>query len=154
MNELPSIADKKGLRHHWVYLNEDLQPFAIVARYDFRDEKKRFHQFMLDGNNTWVKGAPTPLPLFGIHTLPNTDNGEYVYIFEGEKCTQSAHSIGLAAISSMMGSSQAPYADWSILARYRHIKKFVLVPDNDIPGKKYMETVYREIKKACPTSDI
>ncbi|MGA8163872.1 MAG: DUF3987 domain-containing protein [Waddliaceae bacterium] len=154
MNILPSIIQKKGLKHHWTYLNEKSQSIAIVARYDGDDKKKRFHQFMLNEKRDWVQGAATPLPLFGIHTLPRDHHEGYVYIFEGEKCTQAAHDLGLPAITSMMGSSQALYADWAILAGYRHIKQFILVPDNDVPGKKYMDAVYREVKKACPESEI
>lgn len=78
-----------------------------------------------------------------------------VYIFEGEKCSQAAHYLGLPAITSMMGSSQGHLADWAVLAGYRHnIKKFVLVPDHDGPGKKYMQTVFEEVKRACPYSEI
>lgn len=77
-----------------------------------------------------------------------------MYIFEGEKCAQAAHHLSLAAITSMMGSSQAEHVDWAILAQYRHIKRFILIPDNDSPGKKYMEAVYRLILKVCPHSEI
>lgn len=54
----------------------------------------------------------------------------------------------------MMGSSNAETADWAILARYRHLREFVLVPDNDDPGHRYMSVVFKEIQKACPDSKV
>lgn len=77
-----------------------------------------------------------------------------VYIFEGEKCAQAAHHLNLPALTSMMGSNQSHLADWAILAGYRHLKNFVLVPDNDPAGRKYISVVHNEIKKACPRAKI
>ena len=152
MNHLPSIVSTINLKFAWTYLDADKTPMAIVARYEDTGKKKRFHQFSLDENRQWVKGATTPLPLFGLDSLPLTYYEEPVYIFEGEKCAQAAHYLGAAAITSMMGSSQAHLADLVILAGYRHLKKFILIPDNDKPGKKYVQIVYDEVKKACPNA--
>lgn len=154
MNNLPSNISRKNFTHHWAYLDSDRKPLAIVARYDEPGKKKRFHQYRIGEDENWVEGAPTPSPIFGIDSLPNGHYEGFVYIFEGEKCTQAAHYLGLPAITSMMGSSQGHLADWAILASYRHIKKFILVPDNDAPGQKYMQLVYEEVKKACPNADV
>lgn len=154
MNDLPEIISQKNLRYHWTYLDSDKKPIAIVARYEEAGKKKSFHQYRIGEDDSWVKGAPTPSPIFGIDSLPKNDYEGFVYIFEGEKCAQAAHYLGLPAITSMMGSSQGHLADWAILASYRHIKKFVLVPDNDDPGKKYMRIVYDEVKKASPQAEI
>ena len=108
----------------------------------------------MDKDEKWFEGAPTPSPPYGLHTLPKIYSGEKVFIFEGEKCTSPAHDLGLAAITSMMGSNQARFADWAILAKYRHLKEFVLIPDNDEPGKKYIHEAYMEIQKACPNAKI
>lgn len=154
MNTLPEFISKRDMRHYWTYLDSEGHSMAIVVRYDEPGKKKRFHQFSLIDNGAWVEGAPTPLPIFGIETLPKRHSNEVVYIFEGEKCAQAAHYLGLPALTSMMGSSQGHLADWAILAGYRHIKKFILVPDNDDPGKKYMQTVFEEVKRACPHAEI
>ena len=152
MRDLPNVVSRKGLDFYWVYRDEEGQATALVARY--RDPKgvtkKRFHQYRLCKEGQWVEGAPTPLPLYGIDSLPKSHSEQKVYILEGEKCATAAHHLGLPAITSMMGSSQAAYADWAILAKYRHINEFVLVPDNDEPGHKYIETIFKEIQKACP----
>lgn len=154
MRDLPPIVPMQSLTHWWIYLDANNQPLAIVTRYDAEGKKKWFQQFMPDGQGNWVEGAPTPSPLFGIDSLPKNYFEGFVYIFEGEKCAQAAHNLGLPAITSMMGSSQGHLADWAILASYRHIKTFVLVPDNDNSGKKYMQVVCEEVKKACPNANV
>lgn len=149
MNDLPQIVLKHNLRYSWKYRDEVGNEVALVARYD-DGPKKRFHQYRLSDDGKWVEGAPTPLPIFGLDTLPKPHNKQKVYIFEGEKCTSAAHHLGLAAITSMMGSGQVKAADWVVLARFRHVDEFVFVPDNDDPGHKYIEAVAQEIHKSCP----
>ncbi len=156
MIDLPDIVSRQNLEFYWTYKDEEGKVNALVARYreSKSNAKKWFHQYGLSKDGQWVEGAPTPLPLYGIETLPKNHYEGKVYIFEGEKCTTAAHSLGLPALTSMMGSNQAQDADWAILARYRHIKEFVLIPDYDKPGRKYIETVFREIQKACPLTRI
>jgi hypothetical protein len=155
---IPSIIPRKDLRHTWIYRDQEGNPLAFIARYETRltngKNKKWYHQFRLSKPETWVEGAPSPLPIFGLETLPKPNCDESVYIFEGEKCAKAAHYLGLSALTSMMGSSQAEHGDWAILAQYRHIKQFVLIPDNDSPGKKYIEVVFNLIRKICPQSEI
>lgn len=154
---LPSIVKKQHLTHCWEYRNEEGDVIALVARYDDHSkpkQKKWFHQYHMDLNKNWVEGAVTPSPLFGIDSLPKAHSDEMVYIFEGEKCAQAAHHLGLVALTSMMGSNQSLHADWAILAKFRHLKDFVLVPDNDAPGDKYMRSVYGEIQRACPNANV
>lgn len=80
----------------------------------------------------WVQGVQSPLPIFGLDILYKSNSEASVYLFEGKKCAQAAHYLGLTAIASMMGSSQAQNTDWAILAAYRQqVKQFVLIPDND-----------------------
>lgn len=126
---LPSIAKKEHLICYWYYKNESGIITALVTRHDNPSQvkkKKWFHHYHLDKDRNWVEGAVTPSPLFGIDTLPKDHCDEKVYIFEGEKCTQAAHHLGLSALTSMMGSNQSHLADWAILAKYRHLKDFVL----------------------------
>ncbi|MGE4574509.1 DUF3987 domain-containing protein [Parachlamydia sp.] len=154
---LPSIVKKEHLTYQWYYKNERGEIAALVTRHDNltqAKQKKWFHQYYIDKNGNWVEGAVTPSPLFGIDTLPKNDSDEKVYIFEGEKCAQAAHHLNLPAITSMMGSNQSHLADWAVLARYRHLKDIVLIPDNDAAGKKYIKSIYDEIQKACPYANI
>ena len=108
MNSLPSIVYTDNLKAYWVYRDESNKEIAIVARYDspLAGGKKKFHQFQISGD-TWIEGAPSSSPLFGLHTLAKISVDKTVYVFEGEKCTQAAHHLNLAALTSMMGASQA-----------------------------------------------
>ncbi|WP_098038691.1 YfjI family protein, partial [Estrella lausannensis] len=155
MNELPKIVEKKNRVYYWSYKNEKGEDISLVVRYQDPDKpkKKWFRQYSFK-NQDWEEGAPTPSPLYGIQTLLLNHSLTRAYIFEGEKCASAAHSIDLPAITSMMGSSNVEKADWAILARYRHIQEFVLVPDNDDPGHWYMSAVFKEIQKACPDSKV
>lgn len=153
MNNLPQIVQRHNFRYSWKYRDEEGKEIALVARYDDAS-KKRFHQYRLCTDGQWVEGAPTPLPIYGLDTLPKPHTTQKVYIFEGEKCTTAAHHLGLSALTSMMGSGQAKDADWAILAKFRHVYEFVLIPDNDDPGYKYIEAVAREIQKSCPNAKL
>lgn len=157
MIELPSIVPRDKLTCYWFYRDEKGQHTALVVRYDGEDnekQKKWFHQFHLSESGEWREGALTPSPLFGLDTLPQAHYEGSIHILEGEKCTRAAHHLGLAALTSMMGACQANNADWAILAKFRHVKRFVLLPDSDIPGKQYMEVVYHNILKANPGAEI
>ena len=154
MNQLPDIAKKPNLTYQWWY-RESMQsePFALVTRHDVSGQKKWFHQYRLI-NGEWTEGTATPLPIFGLHTLQNADHDQTIFIFEGEKAAEAAHHLNLIALTSMMGSGNAQNADWAVLARYRKHKRFVLIPDHDVPGKEYMRTVYTEILKANPQAEV
>ena len=158
MKSLPQIVSRANLKFWWAYKNEVGNPLALVARFDVptgnNEFKKIYRQYRLCENGEWVEGAPTPSPIYGINTLSNCNSSPIVYIFEGEKCAQAAHGLGISALTSMMGSSQAHLADWPILARHRHIKRFVLIPDNDDAGEKYIGAVFKEVGKACPEAEI
>ncbi|WP_284452582.1 DUF3987 domain-containing protein [Parachlamydia acanthamoebae] len=153
MNDLPHIVSKCNLRYSWKYRDEEGKEIALVARYDDAS-KKRFHQYRLCDDGQWIEGAPTPLPIYGLDTLPKSHIKQKVYIFEGEKCAAAAHHLGLSAITSMMGSGQVKYADWAILAKFRHVCEFVLIPDNDNPGHKYIEAVAQAIQRSCPSAKL
>jgi Protein of unknown function (DUF3987) len=155
VNDLPSIVSRKNLRHYWWYKNESGKAIALVVRHDdTSSSKKYFHQYQSNEYNEWEEGMGTPSPLFGIETLNHSDFDVNVYIFEGEKCTQAAHQCGFTALTSMIGAEGVEKSDWAILARYRNFKQFVLIPDHDEPGRRYMRSVAKKIKQACPRASI
>lgn len=151
MNDLPEIVSKNNLIHSWKYICDN-EIIAIVARYEdhTHDSKKWYRQYMFQ--DIWQEGSFTPLPIYGLESIEK--NQKRVYVFEGEKTCSAAHSLELSAITSMRGGAQANLADWSILAKYRHIEEFILVPDNDSTGYNYMMCVHKELLKACPQSKI
>ena len=82
MNDLPQIVSRHNLRYWWKYRDEERNATPLVARYDDRkeDAKKRFHQYRLSADGQWVEGASTPLPLYGLDTLPKPHVTQKVYI--------------------------------------------------------------------------
>ena len=155
MNNLPKVVSQEYLRHYWWYRDKDGHIIALVVRYEQGHKaKKWFRQYQINENGEWVEGAATPSSLFGLNTLPDSHYPQTIYIFEGEKCTQAAHYLGLPAITSMFGSNAAHKADWKSLEQFPHLRKFVLVPDNDDSGKKFMEVVASEIRRVIPEAAI
>lgn len=154
MNQLPPIARQDHLTHCWWYRTDfHAEPIALITRHDLKGEKKKFHQYRLI-DDEWREGIPTPLPIFGFNLLQHHDSKENIFIFEGERCAEAAHHLGLTALTSMMGADQAAKADWATLARYREHRSYILVPDHDEPGKAYMRSVLEEIKRACPQATV
>lgn len=153
MNPLPSIVRQDHLTHYWWYRDSKAEPIALVTRHDQKGEKKKYHQYQLVADE-WREGISTPLPIFGIQLLQYHDSKENIFIFEGERCTEAAHHLGLTALTSMMGANQAERADWASLAQYRQHCRYILVPDHDEPGKAYMRSVFEEIKRACPQATV
>ena len=152
MNTLPQIVKQTHLTYYWYYRDTSGEPYALVTRHDITD-KKWYHQYQVtDGQ--WTEGTPTPLPIFGLHLLQNHNSKENIYIFEGERCAEAAHHLGLTALTSMMGAHNAEKADWTALARYREHQNFILVPDNDEPGRTYMKSVYGEICRVLPEAVV
>jgi DNA primase len=145
MIPLPTIVSRHNLRFCLPYKDEYGKVVALVARYDIPGSKKKFHQYQLTEAGQWKEGMATPSPLYGLETLPKIQSGDTVYIFEGEKCATALHTFKLPALTSMMGANQAHNTDWAILAKYRHVKEFVLIPDNDEPGQNYMKTVFQDL---------
>ena len=154
MSSLPDIVKRPNLTYCWWYRDAtNSAPLALVARYDAADKKKWFHQYQLI-NGEWTEGATTPLPIYGLHLLRDHHPDKNIFIFEGEKCVEAAHHLDLTALTSMMGSSNAINADWAVLVRYRAHCRFVLVPDHDEAGKRYMQAVYGEIRRVNPYVEI
>jgi hypothetical protein len=79
MNDLPKIVPRHKLRHWWKYRDEEGKEIALVARYD-DGPKKRFHQYHLSDDGEWVEGAPTPLPIYGLDTLPKPHVKQNVHL--------------------------------------------------------------------------
>lgn len=154
MNHLPSIVKQTHLTYSWYYRRGlSTEPHAIVTRHDDGNAKKWYHQYQfLD--EVWTEGTATPLPIFGLHLLQAHNSKENIYIFEGERCAEAAHQLSLTGLTSMMGAMQAIKADWTALAQYREHRNYILVPDNDEPGRGYMKTVYEEIRRACPEASF
>ena len=79
------------------------------------------------------KRPPKGWPLYGLASLAREGK---VFVVEGEKCVDSIHALGMAAVTSGSTSTDE-HADWSPLSG----RDVVLWPDNDDAGRRYMDRV-------------
>jgi hypothetical protein len=86
--------------------------------------------------------------LFGLPELLATRPGDLVAICEGEKCALIASEMGLAATTNPNGEGQwrAEYTAW--LAEHLPGRVFLVLPDNDAPGKKHAVHVCEQLQAA------
>jgi len=120
-------------------------PEFHVVRFDFDDgREKQIRPISFDGNGWIAKDPPGKLPLYHVAQLANADR---VYVSEGEKTTELLRDLGLYATTSSHGSGSAYRSDWTPLTG----KDVVLLPDEDMPGEKYIGAVHRRLCELNPT---
>ena len=152
-NKAPPRADK-------VYYYRDINSVEIlkVLRYDAKDgKKKRFTQF--DCVNQVAKRPTGEIPIYDtdiIHSIKNSDREFFVVVVEGEKSAEalkeSLKTFQEKYVEAPMvipttwagGTNQKAVlgADWSVL----HGVQVILVPDDDMPGRKAMMTLGEHLK--------
>ncbi len=107
------------------------QPDMIVLR-SLTPDGKNFRQARPIEGGFVFEAPPKPWPLYNRARLANADT---IVIVEGEKCVHSLHEVGITSTTSPGGAKNAKSANWSLLAS----KNVILWPDNDGPGKRYIE---------------
>ncbi|NCF35854.1 MAG: DUF3987 domain-containing protein [Gammaproteobacteria bacterium] len=141
MNALPTTFKGKALMYAWDYIKNE-KAIGYVARYENRDGDKDIVPFFKKENGIWRAGTPPePRLLYGIGNL---DKNRAVIVVEGEKSAQALHYMGLQAVTSMGGSNAAHKSDWSPLV---DCKKIYLLPDNDVAGQTYMQSVAKLLSR-------
>ena len=124
----------------------DGKPFAAVGRYLVPGDKT-FLQFHPKGNGWGAGGPQGKWPLSRLEALSGAGP---VHVFEGEKKTNDAASVGLNAITSAGGAQAAAKTDWSSLAG----RDVCVWPDADEPGEQYAESVARILSSLTPPACI
>ncbi len=118
----------------------------LVIRYN-KDGKKSFSQ-AYQTSKGWINAAPPkPWPIYNRAGIRDADP---VVVVEGEKCAQALIDLGIPATTSPCGATQAHCADWSALAG----KLVYLWPDNDHPGREYMDQVAGILQRLDPPVQI
>ncbi len=83
--------------------------------------------------------------------LKSREKTARIYVCEGEKATDAAASCGLPATTSAFGSQSAGKTHWSVLDRIaveRNLKlEIVILPDNDMPGQQYADSLVEIFSK-------
>jgi putative DNA primase/helicase len=127
----------------WTYPGNTMR----VARFDPPagvDAGKQFRPVHRLNNGAWAVGDPARLlPLYRGDELPPVGT---VYIVEGEKATDRARSVGLAAVTSAHGSAAPAKSDWTPLAG----REVVILPDADEAGEHYAAEVTRIVTGLTP----
>jgi hypothetical protein len=143
----------------------DLQPERlgtarkIVANYDYRDvagalvfqvvryEPKDFQQRRPDGAGGWIWKTKGIAPL--VYRRAEIQGRDTVYVAEGEKDVDRLWSIGLPATCNPLGAGvgkwKAGHTQHLIAAGVRRV---VVLPDNDAPGRAHADAVARSCTAA------
>jgi len=130
------------------YVDEDGTLLFQVIR-EQRKEGKKFYQRQPDGNGGWVnnikgvKIVPYRLP----EVIKAAQQGEIVFIVEGEKDVETLAEWGLVATTNPMGAGK-----WR--EDFNHYLKgacVVILPDNDEAGRKHVEKTARSLHGVAKT---
>jgi hypothetical protein len=110
------------------YRTVDNQPAYSIHRYDSESGNKKF-------DKSPVGGAPLPYKLPECHAA--IQNGERLFVAEGEKCVEALWAIGLVATTNPFGAGKWKDA----FARMLPAKDVVVLGDNDKPGREHAHLV-------------
>ena len=125
----------------WEYRDAYGRVVGVVVRWDDEKSGKTIRPIsrVLDGR--WaIRAMPHPRPLYRLPEILKTQEGDTVFVVEGEKCAEAMKCFcGLLATTSSGGAQAANKTDWSPL-RGRHV---VIIPDNDLAGEHYASEVTR-----------
>ena len=127
----------------WTYCDAKGEPVGVVVRWNLSDGRKDIRPVSRFSDGWRLAGMPTPRPLYG---LPDLAGANRVYVCEGEKAAEAVRSLGLVATTSPHGCNSASKADWRPLAG----KEAVILPDADLPGRKYTDAVTALLAKLTP----
>jgi hypothetical protein len=130
----------------WAYHDAHGEIVGLVLRWEKPSGKDiRPLARHIDG---WRIGAmPDPRPLYG---LPEVSDARLVIVCEGEKAADAARELGFVATTSAGGSGAASKTDWRPLAG----KEAWLLPDNDAPGHRFVDTVAGILATLSPPATV
>jgi hypothetical protein len=120
----------------------------LVIRYLPRGEQRKAFLQAHMTEKGYIKKRPAGLlPLFNRTRLKDSDT---VIFVEGEKCVRTLTELGFVASTGSGGASNASGHDYSPLSG----KTVILWPDNDEPGKRYMEQVRDKLLELDPVPTV
>jgi len=119
----------------------------VVVRFDTATGKT-YRPLHRDRDGWRLGDPPAPLPLYLPAGVP--DNGQPIFVVEGEKCADALASIGLHSATSAHGSKSAGRSDWRPLAG----RDCVIWPDNDEAGRRYADDVAGILSRLDPPAMV
>ena len=136
------------------YNNEDGTENLFVLRWNTEKGKEVRPVTRVDGGYICGESTDGGLPIYNLPKLATyfrEQSTVRIFVTEGEKAADCATSLGLLATTSAFGSSSAHKADWAVLDRlslkYGKKPEIVILPDNDLPGEKYADTLVEKFTK-------
>lgn len=115
---------------------------AVKGRFESPDGNKEF-KWKLPGASAWtLEGKKiSEIPLWGVELLAG--NNQRIFFVEGEKAALACRKQGLLAVTFGGGASSHDFGTSLESLRGRDV---VLWPDNDDPGRKYMDSVRARLR--------
>lgn len=155
------ILSAMNLKWSDIYFNDQKQTKKkeIVKTYNYENEKgdllfqavrfkpKSFRQRRPDNNGGWIWNLKNvDRVLYNLESVIKAiENGQVVYLVEGEKDADNLINLGLTATTSPMGAGKWKQSYTETLKG----AKVVIIPDNDKPGIKHAEKVAEKLKGAA-----
>jgi len=128
------------------YVDESGNILFQKVRYVDQDGKKTFRQRRPGANGEWIYSlGDTPKVLYNLPAVIKAKNdGFYIWVVEGEKDADTLMEAGV--IATTMPGGAGKWLDIHTEAlRGAYVQ---IVADNDEPGKKHADYVYRELAAA------
>jgi len=123
----------------------------IIVAYDYTDEAgtllyqvvrtepKSFFQRYPDGRGGWINRKCARQVLY---QLPRLLSSPIVFVVEGEKDADRLIAEGFIATTNSGGANARWLPEYSETLRGKEV---ILIPDNDPPGRKRVETIGRDL---------
>lgn len=128
------------ISYHYTDANGEL--LFKVNRYEDGNGHKNFKQIAADGTAS-VGNIPN-VPLYWKKIAENPDKD--IYLVEGEKCAKGLNDIGYLATTYAGGSNFAGTKREIIITPF-YGRTVIAIPDNDKPGRKWLESIVSLISK-------
>lgn len=160
--EVPAICEAMGWEMADLFPEKAVTPeraaMNIVATYDYRDEAgellnqvvrldpKSFRQRRPDGQGGWIyQLGDVRRVLYRLPELKGKRKG--VVLVEGEKDADALWKLKIPATTVLGGASawRQPYVEQ---LKWAGVKRVVILPDNDAPGRKHAHAAARDLHAA------
>lgn len=140
---------QKG-KKEFFYQSRDGSRLAKVQRIDDGNGAKKFFQYHRSGEK-WIPGMPDEIreqvPIYRYQEVQEAiSRGERIIFVEGEECANRLWAIGIAATTTIGGSSA--YKSYGHYVEDLKGADLVLSPDRDQPGIEYMEAIAEDFPNA------
>lgn len=146
----PKKAYQQEERRNWIYPDIEGNPCIKVVRVDDGNGKKKIHQEFA-ANGQWTTDATDEqkeelkkrVSIFRLKEVQRAiAEGQPIFWVEGEKTADRLWELGLAATTSIGGTSA--YRKYSDYGNPLKDAQLIICPDQDTPGMEYAKKVEKD----------